>query len=279
MYVAEYHNKRINNDVLLIGCGGTGGFVAEGLCRILPDDYRIVLQDHDRVEERNLLRQNFFASDLGKFKAQALAERLSNNYRRPIGYKVFPFGLHYSTMYAVPSIIIGCVDNPEARKRISVEPMGLAWWIDAGNGHHSGQVLIGNMTEYGMKNSFQSTSGIAHGLPLPSLQLPGILDPVAAPLPDCATAVQTEEQSPIINQMMATLVLQSVHALIRNQLTWMAQYIDLENGTLTTVRIEPKTIARLLGVRVDTLINGLKEKEEDEEQGCHAGNVSRLEVR
>jgi PRTRC genetic system ThiF family protein len=268
MYVAEYHSKRINNDVLVVGCGGTGGFVAEGLCRILPENYRIVLQDFDRVEERNLLRQNFFASDLGKFKAQALAERLSNNYRRPIGYKVFPFGLHFSSMYAVPSIIIGCIDNAEARKQICKEPLMMQWWIDAGNGHHSGQVLIGNMAEYGMKNSFLPTSGIAQALPLPSLQLPGILEPVAVPLPDCATAVQQEEQSPIINQMMATLVLQSVHALIHNQLTWMAQYIDLENGTLTTVRIEPKTIARLLGVRVDTLIkNSIPIKEEDEEQG------------
>jgi PRTRC genetic system ThiF family protein len=266
MYVAEYHDKRINNDVLVVGCGGTGGFVAEGLCRFLPESYRIVLQDYDRVEERNLLRQNFFASDLGKFKAQALAERLSNNYRRPIGYKVLPFGLHGFGMSTVPSIIIGCVDNAATRKLISQEPMSLQWWIDAGNGHHSGQVLIGNMNEYGVKNTFLPNSGIARALPLPSVQLPGILDPVAAPLPDCATAVQQEEQSPIINQMMATLVLQAVHALIHNQLTWMAQYVDLENGTLTTVRIEPKTIARLLGVRVDTLINNSEPKEEKEEE-------------
>jgi len=276
MYTAKYDQKRINNDVLVVGCGGTGGFVAEGLCRILPEDFRIVLQDHDRVEDRNLIRQNFFASDLGKFKSQALAERLSNNYRRAVGYKVFPFGLHYSNMYAVPSIIIGCVDNSEARRLISLEPMGLMWWIDAGNGYHSGQVLVGNMNKNGMVGSFLPNSGIARGLPLPSVQLPGILAPVAAPLPDCATAVQQEEQSKIINQMMATLVLQTVDSLIHNRLTWMAQYVDLENGTLTTVRIEPKTIARLLGVRVDTLIND-SEPEKEEDQGCHAGNVSRLE--
>ncbi len=271
MYIAEYHKKRMNNHVLVVGCGGTGGFVAEGLCRILPPDWRIVLQDHDRVEERNLLRQNFYESDLGKFKAQALAERLSTNYNRAIGYKVLPFGLNSAGMYSVPSIYIGCVDNADARRRICQEPMGLAYWIDAGNSHHSGQVLIGNCNEYGMKGSFLPSSGIARMLPLPSVQLPSILDPVAAPEPDCATAVQREEQSPVINQMMATLVLQAVHALINSRLTWMATYVDLEAGTLSTVHIEPKTVARILKVRVDTLINNSAPVEEetdfDEEEG------------
>jgi len=257
MYVAEYHTKRMNNQVLVVGCGGTGGYVAEGLCRILPEDFTIVLQDMDRVEERNLLRQNFFASDLGKFKSQALAERLSTNYRRAIGYKVFPFGLHHATMYSVPTIFIGCVDNAAARRKISQEaPGGLSYWIDAGNGHHSGQVLIGNAAEYTLKGMFYPKSGITKALPLPHLQLPSILDPVIETLPeDCATAVLREEQSPVINQMMATLVLQAVHALISHKLTWMATYVDLEAGTLATVHTEPKTVARILGVRVDTLIN------------------------
>jgi PRTRC genetic system ThiF family protein len=262
MYTAEY-NPRQTDQVLVIGCGGTGGYVAEGLCRVLPKDFEIILQDYDRVEEKNLCRQNFFRCDLGKFKAQALAERLSTNYGRAIGYKVLPFGLHNATMYSVPSIFIGCVDNAEARRRITLEPRGTSYWIDAGNGHHSGQVLIGNAgQEYSLKGTFLPNSRIARALPLPSVQLPSILDPVAAPLPDCATAVQREEQSPIINQMMATLVLQTVHALIHNQLTWMAQYVDLETGSLSTVPIEPKTIARILGVRVDTLINNSEPEEE-----------------
>jgi tRNA A37 threonylcarbamoyladenosine dehydratase len=92
MYTAQFQ-PRHNNLALVVGCGGTGGFVAEGLARILPEDWNIVLQDYDRVEEKNLCRQNFFAGDLGKFKSQALAERLSTNYHRPIGYRVFPLGL------------------------------------------------------------------------------------------------------------------------------------------------------------------------------------------
>ena len=259
MYTAQYDHRH-EETVIVVGCGGTGGYVAEGLCRILPEHFKIILQDHDRVEDRNLLRQNFFASDLGKFKSQALAERLSTNYQRAIGYKVLPYGMHASQMYSVPSIIIGCVDNPEARNALANGPMSMAWWIDAGNSHHSGQVLIGNINHSGIRQSFLPNSKVARALPLPSVQLPSILAPVAKKEPDCATAVQQEEQSPVINQMMATLVLQTVHALIHNTLTYMAQYVDLELGTLTTIRIDPKTVARMCGVKINTLIGSETEK-------------------
>ena len=67
--------------ITVVGCGGTGGFVAEGLCRLFQGrDATIVLVDHDRVESHNLLRQNFYAADVGKFKSQALADRLASTY-------------------------------------------------------------------------------------------------------------------------------------------------------------------------------------------------------
>ena len=78
--------------ITVVGCGGTGGFVAEGLCRLFQGrEATIVLVDHDRVEPHNLLRQNFYAEDVGKFKSQALADRLARAYRRPVGYSVYAF--------------------------------------------------------------------------------------------------------------------------------------------------------------------------------------------
>ena len=77
--------------ITVVGCGGTGGFVAEGLCRLFQGrKATIVLVDHDRVEPHNLLRQNFYAEDVGKFKSQALADRLARAYRRPVGYSRLP---------------------------------------------------------------------------------------------------------------------------------------------------------------------------------------------
>ena len=79
-----------NPFITVVGCGGTGGFVAESLCRLFQGrEVTIVLVDHDRVEPHNLLRQNFFAEDVGRFKSQALAERLTRAYGRAIGYSVY----------------------------------------------------------------------------------------------------------------------------------------------------------------------------------------------
>ena len=79
--------------ITVVGCGGTGGFVAEGLCRLFQGrQATIVLVDHDRVEPHNLLRQNFYAEDVGKFKSQALADRLARAFRRPVGYWSTPSG-------------------------------------------------------------------------------------------------------------------------------------------------------------------------------------------
>jgi len=66
--------------------------------------------------------------------------------------------------------------------------------------------------------------------------------------------VAAEDQSPVINQSMAVLVLEFIHRLMQQRLTWMGAYLDMEAGTLQTVPAEPEIVARMLGVKVDTLI-------------------------
>src|SRR3989304_153782 len=158
-----------NFNIIVVGCGGTGSFVAEGLCR-LP------LGSHtppppiapDRVEPHNLVRQNFYEGDLGKFKSQALAERLSRQFHRRIAYSVYPYmpdligenwggGLRSP---AIQGIIIGCVDNAEARRQIGQTLRFGNWWLDAGNGFSSGQVLLGAAGNLGLLRSpFLKESG------------------------------------------------------------------------------------------------------------------------
>ncbi|MDP3630765.1 MAG: sulfur carrier protein ThiS adenylyltransferase ThiF [Actinomycetota bacterium] len=60
--------------VAIIGCGGLGSSVAEMLVR--SGVGALVLIDFDRVEEDNLNRQLFFRDQLGRLKAEALAETL-----------------------------------------------------------------------------------------------------------------------------------------------------------------------------------------------------------
>ncbi|MYK01659.1 MAG: hypothetical protein F4037_06895, partial [Gemmatimonadales bacterium] len=141
----------------MVGCGGTGGFVAEGLCRLFQGrEANIVLVDHDRVEPHNLLRQNFYVEDVGQFKSKALADRLAKAYRRPIGYSVYPFkeyderpnGPVYPGLINYgESLIIGCADNAAARRAMAECLPGhpARWLIDAGNDTNWGQVLVGNV--------------------------------------------------------------------------------------------------------------------------------------
>ena len=254
--------------LVVVGCGGTGSLVAEGLCRLLiHSDLTLMLVDFDRVEKHNLLRQNFFAGEVGKFKSQALAERLSRQYGRKIGYSVMPYerdmfdepmgaGMYHKAMSLV---IIGCVDTPEARRSIadSMNSNSNNWWLDAGNGHHSGQVLLGNTGKPDeLKESFDIASHTVSKLPLPSQQLPALLiPPVEKTRPmDCAEAIDNDEQSPTINQAMAMLVVDFIYRLLTGALTNMGAYIDLDAGTLQTVPATPAMVARMCGLKVRELM-------------------------
>lgn len=64
-----------NAKVLIVGCGGLGGFVSEMLTRIGVGE--LVLCDGDVFEEHNLNRQNFSSiKTLGRNKAEVLKEKL-----------------------------------------------------------------------------------------------------------------------------------------------------------------------------------------------------------
>ncbi len=267
-YTLSIQQIPIRSNIVVVGCGGTGSMVSEGLCRLLVNqpDRRLLLIDHDRVEPHNLRRQNFYQGDVGKFKSQALAERLSRFYGREIAYSILPYSrrlLGEASGYgmssrAVESLIIGCVDNSAARLSIAESLDPGTWWLDSGNGRHSGQVLIGNARKpEELRGGFRQSDNTVNRLPLPSLQLPSLLAPTplpARPVGDCARAVEADEQSPVINQAMAVLVLEFVSRLLNGHLTWMGVYLDLDAGTLRTVPAEPETVARMCGVRVDTLM-------------------------
>lgn len=66
--------------VVMLGAGGTGGYVAPYVFRLLHmlgRPARFIICDGDIVEPKNLDRQNFVPADLGENKARVLAERYS----------------------------------------------------------------------------------------------------------------------------------------------------------------------------------------------------------
>ena len=249
-------------DILVVGVGGTGGFLAESLCRLMTGrPASITLVDHDIVERHNLLRQNFYPEDVGHHKSRALAHRLSRQYERPISFSTIPVSVDNSairpTLEHRPNLIISCVDNAAARISLNkiVDSYFDTWLIDTGNGDDWGQVLIGNATN-GRRCHAAFRLGVARRLPTPLLQRPDLsIDPPdRRPDIDCAAAMDLTDQDPTINQLMAALTIQVVRRLMAGTLTYMSLYADQTTGTVTPTHATPHNASRLLGVPIDDLL-------------------------
>jgi PRTRC genetic system ThiF family protein len=260
--------------IVVVGCGGTGGFVAESVCRLLLGKRaNLYFVDPDRVEPHNVARQAFDAADVGHFKAQVLAERLARRFHREVGYSVCPYDreVHSEVFGHARSrlnLVIGCVDNVAARRALAAtleERPGYypspgapspIWWLDAGNGRNSGQILIGNATRpEHLRCAFLPSMSRCRVLPAPSVQRPDLLDalPGPSPRPDCAEAVAVGDQGPTINQVVAAVVASYVEKLLTGTLDWMASYLDLDDGTLRCVPADPKVVADLVGLHVNAV--------------------------
>jgi PRTRC genetic system ThiF family protein len=262
--------------IVLAGGGGTGGFLAEAACRLLLGrTAQLYLVDPDRVEPHNVARQAFDRADIGRFKAQVLAERFARRYGREVRYAVLPYDreLHGQVFRTSPSqlnLVIGCVDNAAARRAIAATLDGqpwigsypravpAVWWLDCGNGTNAGQVLLGNATRLeGLRGAFRTHESVCRALPAPSLQRPDLLDapPEALPTPtvDCAQAVARGDQGPTINQVVAALAASYVEKLLAGTCSWMASYFDMDDGTLRCVPAEPKTVSDIAGLHLNAV--------------------------
>jgi hypothetical protein len=102
----------------IIGCGGIGAWLAQGLYRLLPADGTniIVLHDGDTLELRNLDRQNFPESAVGQNKAKALMRVLDRGGRSLIVDIVPRYLTPATTDITEGDIVFLCVDNHAARR-------------------------------------------------------------------------------------------------------------------------------------------------------------------
>jgi hypothetical protein len=100
----------------LIGCGGGGSHLLPDLVRLVPSD-EIVVIDGDTLEEKNLDRQLFDSKDVGRNKAEALADR----YGLVSGWSRMPEYFHSNLLRLKPrDWLFGCADNHACRKEILI---------------------------------------------------------------------------------------------------------------------------------------------------------------
>ena len=154
--------------LVIVGLGGTGGYAFYHLARLAASlkgeaDWQVVLADGDVVEERNLVRQNFTASDVGRPKVECLARRYGDAYGMAVPYwpryveeeAVLARLLGGEIMGFEPGlpVLVGCVDNNATRRlfhRVFEAWEGPLVYVDSGNDEWSGQVVLGAKTVKGV---------------------------------------------------------------------------------------------------------------------------------
>lgn len=253
----------------LVGCGGTGSWLAPSLCRLARvlnqqgKTVKLVWIDPDRVEPKNVLRQNFCDAEIGSNKAQALALRYSLAWG--VAIDAIP---HFFTPDAIASdyysreqrltMIIGCVDNGAARRSLAealqqhqqwpanATPSRL-WWLDCGNSHSSGQVLLGSHLATN-PDIYQFHQLGCIKLPAPSIQHPELLvtlpEEESANNLSCAELAMLDAQSLSINQRIAAEAANYLIQLMTGQLNRMATYLDLDSGSASSTFITEQAIKR-----------------------------------
>ena len=195
---------------------------------------------------------------MGRFKSQALADRMARAYRRPVGYSVYAFreedfrldGHRYPGLPSYGNcLLIGCADNAAARRAMAECLPGdpRRWLIDAGNDTNWGQVLVGNVATKQTWDEPAFVDETCYLLPAPTVQRPDLLTAVSTTPPDvdCAAALDLTDQDPTINQMMASLVLQVVRRMVAGTCPFMGLYLDMEQGTVTPTYATPEAVHRV----------------------------------
>jgi len=263
----EYRSLRF----IVIGAGGTGSFVIPAIARLMFElkqrqskPVEMLIVDPDVVESGNIPRSNFCAAEVGRFKAQTLAERITLAWGLECQYANEPFESERhlwasSGGYRPMTVIVGCVDNHLARRDIhlavdkysgyrSSEAPEL-WWIDGGNSRSSGQVLIGSNTKKAKPEGYFTGTSICRSLPAPSLLHPDLLDSEKRVKSDdldrlsCPDRIRLGEQSLNINQRVAVEIAEMLSEMfLTRSLRRFASYFDLETGTSRSLYCTPDQI-------------------------------------
>jgi PRTRC genetic system ThiF family protein len=252
--------------LVLVGCGGTGSHLAQSLARIVTHageqgiELYLWFIDGDTVEDKNVGRQLFSPSDVGRNKAQVLAARFSALFGLSI--VAVPQMAHTETFYSInrPSggrlVIIGAVDSHSGRQAMHSALRvrdRYDYWLDCGNHENAGQVVFGNTTVINKLRGAVQLGGICTVLPVASLLYPELLEQPPAPATglDCAQAMVDNAQSLMVNQMMAAIAAEYVYKIVFQRRVENHQtVVDLSSMSMRSTPITARTLAEATGLAV-----------------------------
>lgn len=216
------------NVIHVVGAGGNGSIFMTHLSRIQQawvklggQPFAIHLFDPDVVSEANLARQCFCEADIGLPKAVVLSHRL----RGFFGTLVTPHVEEWpGTAYCKPDVVVGCVDNIKARRRMAKpHSRGDRYYLDLGNDDNTGQVVLGG---HGLKNVFDVFPQLKKAKEKKTL-------------PSCSMAESLSRQDLFINPTIASLGGHLLWRLMRNGgLNHHGYVVNLNEGLVLPIAVE-----------------------------------------
>lgn len=223
------HLNTNSAEIVLVGCGGTGSALAPIIGRTLyhmkanriDPPKRIAIVDPDIVELKNVGRQGFTVADVGQYKAEIWACRISVAYGLQIEFfnEFFNAEKHGRNRYR-DLILLGAVDNYQARREIAKvnhQPI----WIDSGNHKSSGQVVIGNTNGEDLLDEARNRKdkNKRRFIPNAALVFPELLEPAEEDEAElsCAELLQLNQQHLLVNQQMAMIAGQYLYKLLMRE--------------------------------------------------------------
>ncbi|WP_251388950.1 ThiF family adenylyltransferase [Mediterraneibacter agrestimuris] len=140
--------------IIVVGCGGIGGNYVKELGRFLYQNSlacrcKIVIADGDLVEKSNISRQPFLQEDIGRNKAEVMAEILTNTFCIDCGFFPDFINNHCQLMQMeqknMCTVLVGAVDNHACRKVMHkyFRETDTIYYFDAANEYSAGEVVVG----------------------------------------------------------------------------------------------------------------------------------------
>lgn len=281
------HLKPIEDQTMhfvVVGAGGTGGYLLPNLTRqvalanekrmsVSPNEpaHTITLIDADDVEPKNLIRQNFVEADIGKNKAEVLANRYGRSFKQPINFMAKYLSSPGELGEIVSSltvnqgrplvIVIDCTDNNKTRLLIheaikwhlGVETVS----ISSGNEEKAGQVICSFQNMGSKKSNFIRISGLKEVVT--TLDTPMFYDifpssPIDK-LPNelsCAEAAVSAPQNIHTNMTAANIIFGFVNKLINNEpIGELAVFFDVDTFGHKVYRHTETDLKELLSLTKD----------------------------
>ncbi len=249
--MAENHPISIS----LIGAGGTGSQVLQGLARIHValraigrPGLHVTVFDGDVVTEANVGRQLFSRVDEGQYKANVLVSRVNRFYG--LAWTSWPVNFDMKVykddfINACSNLVISCVDSAAARIEIhsvyqrlkkdhageTAEPYHKPlYWMDFGNNQTSGQCILGTFDRILQPLSKHETKDYLFNV-VDYFSAETLLeqDTHAKQGPSCSLAEALIHQDLFINTVLANLGCSLLWRMLKNGFTnFQGFYLNLQ---------------------------------------------------